>query len=475
MAGLAVCAVACGGDGGTEPDEDTTRPTVTSTTPSSGATNVAVSTAVTATFSEDMDLATINSTSFTVAGVTGTVSSTARTATFTPATSLSASTTYTATVAASAADLAGNTLAAPHTWSFTSVAPVVPVADVPLPVARTWTYEEAWERTVVGSSIGVETTTFDGTLVLDVTGPVSWQGRNATRLVRYDIETVPGDQPFRAEVIYVFQSADGLETWVPTGGGGEWRRILSRSQLSFSTNHFLLAGDPRGSTTVLSSSSASVPAGSYSTVRARVEFTQTGPFAPEDIFEDRSEHYANGVGLVRASWSFDFDDNDPSAFDVFDEGTIELASVDAGTYANVGGDGGSSAAAAPTIARQGIVAARVAIADAGTIVSHPEVSANILGSKLLQDWYRFALPSTGGVRLDLVYQTFTGAQANDVDVFLFREGAGGALTYVAGSVAAETEPEVIDIPSGLVAGTYLVAVQAWNTPGGAIDYWFVLR
>jgi hypothetical protein len=477
--GLSLQVAACGDDGGTGPgDEDTTRPTVTSTTPPGGATNVSVSSVITAVFSEAMDIASINSASFTVSGITGTVSASGSTATFTPTTSLSSSTTYTATIAASASDVAGNTLAAAHTWSFTTAAPSVPVADMPLTTGRTWVYQEQWSRAVVGSTIGVDSTRFDGTLVLHVEGPASWQSRSASRLVRYDIETVPGEEPFRATVLYVFQSAAGLETWVPTGGGGEWRRILSRSQLSFSTNHFLLAGDPRGQTTVLSSSSTTVPAGSYSTVLARVQFTQTGNNVPEDIFEDRSEHYANGVGMVRGTWSFDFDDNDPAAFDVYEDGTIQLSQVDAGTYGDVTAEAEANnvgtSVGAQAIPRAGIVAARIAIGDAGTVVTHADVTANILGSKLLQDWYRFTMPSTGAFRIDLVYQTFTGAQPNDVDVFLFREDVGGQLTYVSRSVEAEIDPEAIVVPS-LAAGNYYIAVQAWNTPGGAIDYWFVTR
>jgi hypothetical protein len=369
-------------------------------------------------------------------------------------------------------------MAAAHSWSFTTGAPTVPVADVPLTASKTWTFQESWSRRVVGSTIGVDTTTFAGNLVLHVEGPVTWQTRSAWRVLRYDVESVPRGQPFRAAVHYVFQSPAGLEIWVPTSGGGEWRRILSRSQLSFQTNHFLLAGSPRGPTTVLSSSSTTVPAGSYSTVRARVQFTQTGPFAPEDIFEDRSEQYANGVGPVRADWSFDFDDNDPSAFDVFEDGEIVLTQIDAGTYADVLAEvetnNAGTAGGAQSVPRTGIVAARAAIGDAGTVVTHVDVTPNILGSKLLQDWYRFTMATTGAFRLDLVYQTHTGTQANDVDVYLFREEVGGALTYVGRSVAAATEPEAIAVPS-LTAGTYYVAVQAWDTPAGAIDYWFVTR
>jgi hypothetical protein len=57
-----------GGAGGTTPlpSGDTTPPAVTATTPTSGATNVAVGTSVTAKFSEGMNSATISSTTFTL-------------------------------------------------------------------------------------------------------------------------------------------------------------------------------------------------------------------------------------------------------------------------------------------------------------------------------------------------------------------------------------------------------------------------
>ena len=47
---------------------------------------------------------------------------TTHTVTFTPAASLSSATTYTATVSG-AADLAGNTMASPSSWSFTTASP----------------------------------------------------------------------------------------------------------------------------------------------------------------------------------------------------------------------------------------------------------------------------------------------------------------------------------------------------------------
>ncbi len=100
---------------------DTTPPTVTATTPGSGATGAAVGSAITASFSEPVSGTGL------VFGVTGpagavagssTVSADGTTATFTPASALPASTTLTAS--ARAQDLAGNPMASATTWSFTT-------------------------------------------------------------------------------------------------------------------------------------------------------------------------------------------------------------------------------------------------------------------------------------------------------------------------------------------------------------------
>lgn len=98
-------------------------PIVSSTSPASGATSVAVNTTITATFSEAMDSSTITTSTFTLSGgVTGTVSydSSTKTATFTPSSNLSYSTTYTATITTGVKDSAGNNMAVNYTWSFTT-------------------------------------------------------------------------------------------------------------------------------------------------------------------------------------------------------------------------------------------------------------------------------------------------------------------------------------------------------------------
>jgi hypothetical protein len=104
---------------------DTTPPTVTSTTPGSGATNVSVNASVRVDFNEAMDAATLTSATFSLADnggnvVSGTVTGLVSSATFAPAVSLPGLTTYTATVSVGARDAAGNAIAGPYTWSFTT-------------------------------------------------------------------------------------------------------------------------------------------------------------------------------------------------------------------------------------------------------------------------------------------------------------------------------------------------------------------
>jgi methionine-rich copper-binding protein CopC len=104
---------------------DTTPPTVTVRSPASGATGVAPSANVTATFSEPVQAATVT---FTLtgpggAGVAAAVSydGPSQTATLNPNADLANSTGYTATVSG-ARDTAGNQMTAPVSWSFTTAA-----------------------------------------------------------------------------------------------------------------------------------------------------------------------------------------------------------------------------------------------------------------------------------------------------------------------------------------------------------------
>jgi len=106
---------------------DTTPPTVTATSPTSGAGDVAVSAAVTVTFSEPMNPTSIHGASFMLSdggGVAGVVSydDPSMTATFSPSGPLAFDTIHTATLTTAVTDVAGNPLAAPYVWSFTTEA-----------------------------------------------------------------------------------------------------------------------------------------------------------------------------------------------------------------------------------------------------------------------------------------------------------------------------------------------------------------
>jgi hypothetical protein len=118
---------------------DATPPTVTSTSPANGTTNVAVSTSVTATFSKAMDAATINGTAFTLkvasSGVlvSGSVSYNAgsRMATFAPSSPLANATSYTGTITTGARDASGIPFANNFDFTFiTAAAPPPPGQNV---------------------------------------------------------------------------------------------------------------------------------------------------------------------------------------------------------------------------------------------------------------------------------------------------------------------------------------------------------
>jgi len=114
-------------------------PSVSSTDPTDTATGIAASTTVNATFSEQMDPATITAATFTLkqgtTPIAGTVTYAGLTATFTPAAALS-SNVFTASISTGAKSSAsGTSLAAAHTWTFTTVPPV-PIVPLAIDLGR---------------------------------------------------------------------------------------------------------------------------------------------------------------------------------------------------------------------------------------------------------------------------------------------------------------------------------------------------
>jgi hypothetical protein len=109
---------------------DTTAPVITSRSPGSGASGVSLSHAVTATFNEPMDPATISSSTFELRDATNalvpasvTYDASSNTATLTPNAPLSPSASYSAIVKTGVTDAAGNHLAADSAWTFGTAAP----------------------------------------------------------------------------------------------------------------------------------------------------------------------------------------------------------------------------------------------------------------------------------------------------------------------------------------------------------------
>ena len=107
-------------------DADTTAPSVTATTPGNGAIGATINTKIAVTFSEAMDPLTLNATTWSVKQgttlITGSLvyGSSGTTAVFTPTATLAINTAFTVTVTSGAMDLAGNPLAAPYSWTFTT-------------------------------------------------------------------------------------------------------------------------------------------------------------------------------------------------------------------------------------------------------------------------------------------------------------------------------------------------------------------
>ena len=169
---------------------DSTPPTVLTTVPANAATNVSPSQQITCTFSEGMESATINGTTFTVKGpggapVEGTVTYAGTTATFIPTGGLANSTVYNAAVTTGVKDLAGNAMAAVKTWSFTTgVAATTVTSTDPLngatDVATNKSISATFSGTMDPATINGTTFTLQVSGGAAVAGAVSYTGTTAT-------------------------------------------------------------------------------------------------------------------------------------------------------------------------------------------------------------------------------------------------------------------------------------------------------
>jgi hypothetical protein len=165
---------------------DVIAPTVILVNPLNLATNVAINSAVNATFSKEMDPSTIGAISFTLRNganiVAGTVDYVAlsKIATFTPTSNLAVNTTYTATVTTAAKDLSGNALVTDKVWSFTTASILVPpptalinlgsVAGIGIMATSAITNTGA--ATMINGDVSLDPGTSNGLLPVQVNGTI---------------------------------------------------------------------------------------------------------------------------------------------------------------------------------------------------------------------------------------------------------------------------------------------------------------
>jgi Big-like domain-containing protein len=176
-----------GGGGGTPPAP--VLPTVRSTSPAAGATNVAINTVIAAAFSGEMDAATINGTTFTLSnGVNGAVTYDATNfiATFAPAGNLASNTTYTATITTGVRDKAGNAMASNFEWNFTtgstldtslpqvlSATPSAGASSIPVNTALTVLFSEAMDATSINGATFTLSNGMTGSVTYDATNHIA--------------------------------------------------------------------------------------------------------------------------------------------------------------------------------------------------------------------------------------------------------------------------------------------------------------
>lgn len=146
---------------------DVSVPTVTSTSPLDAATGVGTNASIAMTFSEPMDAASVQAAFSLNPPTPGTMTYFGKTAVFRPTALLNTSTTYTATLAASAKDLAGIAMGVAKTWTFftgagpdtskptvTSVSPAVGATGVSRTADITVTFDKAVHPNIFGNIDG---------------------------------------------------------------------------------------------------------------------------------------------------------------------------------------------------------------------------------------------------------------------------------------------------------------------------------
>ena len=198
---------------------DTTPPTVTATDPTPSQTDISVTPCVCITFSELMDESTINTNTITVTGpgeqsVAGQVSydEVSRIVSFNPIAPLAFSSGYSARVSGSeggVADLAGNDLAANHTWSFTTM-DQPPTSTDPHPFIARWGSQGSGNGQFSGNSGGIAEIQTGNIYVTDHTDDNVQKFKSDGKFVTKWGTTGTGNSQFDAPFGIAADSADNI-------------------------------------------------------------------------------------------------------------------------------------------------------------------------------------------------------------------------------------------------------------------------
>lgn len=159
-------------------------PKVTSVVPADASTGIAISSTVTATFSEAMNASTITGSTFTLvpqngSAVATTVSYSANgnVATLTPSAALANSTTYTATITTGVTSSTGSALAANYTWSFTTAPPAGTPPSVTAVTPTNGSTTAAINTTLTATfNEAMDPTTITNNFTMSGPGPAAVQG-----------------------------------------------------------------------------------------------------------------------------------------------------------------------------------------------------------------------------------------------------------------------------------------------------------
>jgi hypothetical protein len=490
---LVSCSGDDGGSGGTGPG-DVTSPSVASVSPAAGTIDVDVGTTITVTFSEAIDPASVGASTFSLAPdatrdalVSGTHTVAGVDIVFTPDDPLDHATVYRPVIDTSLADMSANHLENAYAWTFTTADPPQALLDVPLTQGNAWMYFGESSATV-WSQYGYSSSSSEELRVLYVESAVSHAGRDGWLVRNYTLDqTVTTDTALRADSFYLSGDIDGLYR---ANDPGVWKNVILFSELTFSDSAFLLADGPAHSDgTTLSASTIQTPAGTFDALRIEHDYSSTGPYAPEDIFETRREYYADAVGLVYASWDYSFDDNDPSGIDITAQGYAELVDDMNGpslpylaAEQEPNDDVGS--ANAQVLGPFAVVSGAVHYNDPGAVVDDVDfdcqldecILPDINGVAKLEDWYYFDVTVAGQYRLDLVYEFYDSVHQtwNDLDLYFFQELGDGSVVYAFRADDEAGQPEWI-VFTWVPVGRYYVAVQAWDTPSDPAPYTLSMR